>query len=151
MRKALLGILLGVTVICQPVQCEAHERQSPKPIELSYEDAQELMQIAWCEAGNQGVDGQLYVMSCIWNRANSESDAWPDTIHGVIHQKGQFATSGMSKAQITPETHYALALLEMGNVIPEIVAFERKESDFLDAYFTEAFDYRDHTFYTTKH
>ena len=151
MKKGMLGILLGLCVLTWPVQTEAHERQCPKTINLSYEDAQELMQIAWCEAGNQGVDGQLYVMSVIWNRANSDSDAWPDSIHGVIHQRGQFATSGMEKAQITPETHYALALLEMGNVIPEIVAFERKESDFLDAYFSEAFDYKDHTFYTLKH
>lgn len=149
MKKSLVGILLGMCILAQPINSEAHERQCPSTINLTYEEAQELMQIAWCEAGNQGVDGQLYVMSVIMNRVESED--FPDSIHEVIHQKGQFAIAGMDKAQITPETHYALAMLEMGCVAPEIVAFERKESNFLDDYFSKAFDYRDHTFYTCKH
>lgn len=150
MKKSLMrGILIGAAVLSCPIQVEAHERQCPKSIEISYEDAQELMQIAWCEAGNQGIDGQRYVMSVVLNRA--ESEEFPNTIHEVIHQEGQFATGGMSNAKITPETHYALAEIEMGNVVPEIVAFERKESSSLCVYFDAAFDYRDHTFYTIKH
>ena len=152
MKKSLMrGILIGAAVLSCPIQVEAHERQCPKSIEIDYEDAQELMQIAWCEAGNQGIEGQRYVISVILNRVNDESDTWPDTIHEVIHQEGQFATAGMTKAKITPETHYALAEIEMGNVVPEIVAFERKESSSLCVYFDAAFDYRDHTFYTVKH
>ena len=148
MKKKLLGVLVGLVLLCQPVQVEAHERQCPPPIEITYEEAQELLEIAFCEAGNQGVDGQLYVMSVIWNRVNDP--AFPDNIHDVIHQRGQFATAGMSKAEPTWETHYALALLEMGNCTPEIIAFERTESNVLDVYFSEAFDYRAHTFYTSK-
>lgn len=150
MKKSLMrGILIGAAVLSCPIQVEAHERQCPKSIEISYEDAQELMQIAWCEAGNQGIDGQKYVMSVVLNRV--ESEEFPNTIHEVIYQEGQFATGGMSNAKITPETHYALAEIEMGNVVPEIVAFERKESSSLCVYFDAAFDYRDHTFYTIKH
>ena len=148
MRKAILGILLAGTILFQPIQSEAHERQCPTPIEVTYEEAQELLKIAFCEAGNQGVDGQLYVMSVIINRV--ESEEWPDTIHEVIYQTGQFATKGMSKAEPTWETHYALALLECGNVTPEIIAFEKKDSSFLDRYFSEAFTYRDHSFYTKQ-
>ena len=150
MKKGIMrGILIGAAVLSCPIQVEAHERQCPKSIEIDYEDAQELMQIAWCEAGNQGIDGQRYVMSVVLNRV--ESEEFPNTIHEVIHQEGQFATGGMSNAKITPETHYALAEIEMGNLVPEIVAFERKESSSLCVYFDAAFDYRDHTFYTIKH
>lgn len=148
MRKRLLGFLVGMAVLCLPVNAEAHERQCPPPVEVTYEEAQELLKIAFCEAGNQGIDGQLYVMSVIINRVNSEE--WPDNVHDVIHQKGQFATKGMSKAEPTWETHYALAYLESGNLVPEIIAFEKKDNNALDRYFSEAFAYRDHTFYTSK-
>ncbi len=148
MKKKLMGILLGLCVLTCPVQSEAHERQCPPPIEITYEEAQELLKIAWCEAGNQGVDGQLFVMSVIWNRVNDPD--FPDNIHDVIYESGQFATAGMDKAEPTWETHYALALLEMGNCTPEIIAFERTSNNALDVYFTEAFSYRDHCFYTEK-
>ena len=148
MRKAVLGILLAGTIMSLPVHSEAHERQCPKTIEVTQKEAQELMQIAWCEAGNQGSEGQLYVMSVIINRVNSPD--FPDSIHDVIYQDHQFATAGMSKAKITPETHYALAELEMGNLIPEIIGFERSDNNALEVYFSEAFDFRDHTFYTAK-
>lgn len=148
MKKAILGILLGLTVLCHPVISEAHERNCPTTIELTQEEADELMRIAWCEAGNQGPDGQLYVMSVILNRVSSPN--WPGDIHSVIYEPFQFATSGMKTAQPSAETHQALAALEMGNVIPEIIAFEKKSSNVLDKYFTEAFDYRDHKFYTVK-
>lgn len=146
MKKILMGILLGATVLCHPILSEAHERQCPKPIEVTQEEAQELMNIAWCEAGNQGPDGQLYVMSVIINRVNSPE--WPDNIHDVIYEPHQFATKGMSKAQPTEETHLALAYLEMGNLVPEIIAFEKVNNNALDQYFSEAFEYRAHQFYT---
>jgi hypothetical protein len=69
----------------------------------------------------------------------------------VIHQSHQFYTKGMKSAEITPEVHMALARLEMGNVYPELVAFERKDNNALDVYYSEAFTHGDHTFYTCKH
>lgn len=149
MRKIIAGILLGGTVLSLPVDVAAYERQCPQIIEVTQSEAQELMQIAWCEAGNQGITGQLLVMSVILNRVASPD--FPDDVHSVIHQDHQFATSGMSKAEITPETHYALAELEAGNKYPEIVAFETTNNDALDVYFSEAFTYKDHCFYTSKH
>ncbi len=56
----------------------------------------------------------------------------------------------MKAAEITPEVHQALSDLEMGNLVPEIVAFEKKENSSLDTFFSEAFEYRSHTFYTEK-
>ena len=54
MKKIIMGVLLGVTILSQPISARAQDRQCPNPIEVTYEEAQELMQIAWCEAGNQG-------------------------------------------------------------------------------------------------
>jgi len=148
MKKAILGILLGATVLCHPILSEAHERQCPRPIEVTQQEAQELMNIAFCEAGNQGSSGQLLVMSVIINRVKSPD--WPDNIHDVIYEPYQFATNGMATAEPTPETHYALAMLEMGNLIPDIIAFEKVNNNALDRYFTEAFEYQEHQFYTVK-
>jgi hypothetical protein len=107
------------------------------------------MQIASAEALNQGTPGMLLVMSVVMNRVSSSE--YPDNIHDVIHQPHQFYTAGMKSAEITPDVHMALAQLEMGCLYPEIVAFERSESNSLDVYYDEAFDFKDHTFYTVKH
>lgn len=148
MKKVIaMGVFLCLT-LCQPIQVRAYERQCPSPIEITQEEAQELMAIAFCEAGNQGIDGQRLIMSVILNRV--EDPAFPDNIHDVIHEPHQFATAGMAKAKVTADTHMALAELEMGNLTPDIVAFERKESSSLDVYFSWAFTYRDHAFYTQK-
>ena len=148
MKKLILGILLGGAVISWPIHSEAHERQCPKPIEVTYEEAQELMQVAASEALNQGEDGMLLVMSVVMNRVNSSE--YPNNIHDVIYQPYQFYTKGMKSAEITPEVHMALARLEMGNLYPELIAFEAKSNSALEVYYSEAFTYKDHTFYTRK-
>lgn len=61
-----------------------------KCIEVTYEDARRLMKIAAAEAGNQGPEGQLLVMRVVWNRVLSPH--FPDTVQGVISQRGQFQT-----------------------------------------------------------
>ena len=107
------------------------------------------MKIAWCEAGNQGIEGLRFVMSVVLNRVASPD--YPNDIHSVIYQPSQFATGGMAKAQITEECHEALAEIEQGNIAPEIVAFEVKTNNFLERYYSAAFEYKDHRFYTKKH
>lgn len=149
MKRLIMGVLLGVTILSHPVQSEAHERQCPKPIEVTQAEALELMQIASAEALNQGENGMLLVMSVVMNRVASPD--YPNDIHSVIHQPFQFYTAGMKSAEITPDVHMALAELEMGNLYPEIVAFERADSNFLELYYDEAFTFLDHSFYTCKH
>lgn len=148
MKKAIPGILLGLAVLCYPVCAQAYERQCPKTVDLTYQEAQELMQVAASEALNQGPDGMRLVMSVVINRVSSSE--FPNSIHDVIYQPHQFATGRMKSVEITPEVHEALADIEMGNVTPEIVAFETIDNSALDVYFMEAFDFRDHTFYTSR-
>lgn len=146
MKRVIAGILVGLCILTQPITAHAHEQQCPSIIEVTYEEAQELLKIAWCEAGNQGIIGQQCVMSVIINRVNSPD--FPNSIHDVIFQENQFATAGMDKAVPTWETHYALAAIESGDVVPEIVAFETKTSNVLDKFFSSAFTVKDHKFYT---
>lgn len=148
MKKTIAGILLGAALLCQPITAGAHDRQCPESINLTEVEAQELLQIAFAEAGNQGASGQAYIIAVILNRV--ESPDWPDNIHDVIHQPGQFATKAMGKAQPTWETHYALAEIEAGNIYPNIIGFERVNSTVLDEYFKEEFTYKDHKFYVQK-
>lgn len=147
MRRVVAFLLAGA-VLASPINAQAHGRQSPKPIEVTYSEAQELMQLAWCEGGNQGEWGMLLIMSTVINRVNSSD--YPDTIHEVIYQEHQYATKGMKEATLCPEAHYALAMLEAGTVYPDIIAFEVKEDDSLQQYFDVDFTYLNHTFYTKK-
>ena len=93
-------------------------------IELDLEDAQLLMKLAWSEAGNQGIEGQLAVMNVVMNRVKDEN--FPDTIKEVVYQKSgknyQFSVVSnkvFKNAEPTEETHLALADLECGKDISQ--------------------------------
>ena len=119
-------------------------------VELTYEEAQLLMKIAEAEAGNQGAEGMWLVMSVVMNRV--ESPDFPDTIGEVIFQDHQFSSVSDGNFDnvviLTAEAHEALARIEGGDIADEIIGFEVKTSRELDKYFLEAFEYRDHRFYT---
>jgi len=148
-------ILMYLCLIFSYVVVDAYDPQSevfPRThevdcVELTYEDAQLLMQIAAAEAGGEGPDGQRYVMCCVLNRLDSP-EFKGDTIAEIINAPGQFYAAGMSARKVNADTHIALADLEAGLRVPEIIGFEKTGSDYLEQYFTPAFTYRHHTFYT---
>lgn len=115
-------------------------------------DAKALQKIAISEAGNQGPDGMWLVMSVVLNRVSDED--YPNTIQGVIKQPHQFSsvTNGSydKVSEISDECMEAYTRLCTGDVCPEIIGFERVDSDVLDKWFTYAFTYREHKFYTRK-
>ena len=154
MKKVIVGFLIGL-VLCHPVKVQAAEAVFPRTHEIqvnvneyTYDEAQLLLKIAEAEAGNQGSDGMWLVLSVIENR--KRSDIWPNDVSSVIFDEGQFYTKGIGATEITPEAHEALARIERGEVAPEIIAFEKTSSNRLDTYFSKAFTYRDHQFYTLK-
>lgn len=53
-------------------------------VDISEEDGEMLMRLAEAEAGNQSVEGKAMVMLVVLNRV--ESDAFPETVGGVITQ-----------------------------------------------------------------
>lgn len=65
--------------------------------EKSYtnQDLKILAAIVSCEAGNQSYAGKLAVACVIVNRKNSS--AFPNTIKGVVYQKGQFSPTRTGK------------------------------------------------------
>lgn len=155
MKKVIVGILLGATILCQPIKAQAQCAVFPRTHdvqvnvnEFTYEEARMLLEIAEAEAGNQGPDGMWLVMSVVYNRR--ESEEFPDTIKEVIYQDSQFYTKGMGATEISPDCHEALARIEKGDVAPAIVAFEKKSSNSLNQYFNCVFEYRDHNFYTLR-
>lgn len=97
-------------------------------VELTIEEAQLLMKIAWSEAGNKGIEGQLAIMNVVMNRVADEN--FPNTIEDVIYQKlgnhYQFTVVGngvFKNAEPTEETHLALAELEGGKDISQGALF----------------------------
>lgn len=122
-------------------------------IQVSYEDAQRLMKIAWAEAGNQGLEGQLHVMEVVWNRVNSPD--YPNSIEEVIKQPHQFETWSNGQyliAEPDVESHLALAELEKNRDLDtEIIAFETvSNGEVLTKWFDMSFTYLNHNFYTKK-
>jgi spore germination cell wall hydrolase CwlJ-like protein len=62
-------------------------------ISLTAEEEQLLLQVASCEAGNQGWQGMALVMNVVLNRRT----AWGMSISDVIYAKGQFSVIGCDK------------------------------------------------------
>lgn len=56
--------------------------------DLTPSDMDMIERLVWAEAGTEGVEGRNAVRSTILNRLKSER--FPDTVLGVIHDKGQF-------------------------------------------------------------
>ena len=129
------------------------ENCSDTTIQLSYEDSQRMLKIAWAEAGNQGVQGQLRVIECVWNRVQSTD--YPDSIAEVISQPGQFESyqnGRYDKSEPTGETREALALFESNKDLEtDIIAFETSANGkSLERYFSYLYTYGDHDFYIPK-
>lgn len=136
---------------------EPHEEWCPfyrtHDVQVFTDEEMELLKkIATAEGGNQGEDGMWMIMSVVLNR--KDMDPWPDSIKGVILEPRQFASvsNGSFKrvTEYSEECERALERILLGETAPEIIAFETKESDELDAYFWPAFTYKGHKFYTKK-
>lgn len=122
-------------------------------VQFSYQEAQLLMRVAQAEAGNQGVKGMALVMQVIVNSVNDPE--YPNTVEGVVYQKGRFETVTTGKiyeVTLTPEVHQALAEIEKGTYRKEpILGFETKSNGrTLERYFTYLYTVGDHDFYKKK-
>ena len=116
------------------------------------DDAALIKRIALAEGETEGADGMWMIMSVIVNRV-SDPD-YPDTVSGVVYQKNVFSClkdGNFAKAPATTEAaEEAFARIEAGDICPEIIAFEGTKSNVLDKWFSEAFTFRHHKFYTKK-
>lgn len=87
----------------------------------SNQDLEELAHLIYAEVGNQSDTCMKYTGSVVLNRVNSSR--YPNTIHGVINQKGQYGVRGYYMKKKPSEKAYAIAqyLLEHGSVLPDSV------------------------------
>ena len=107
MKKLVIGLIFGVSLFASRTfvseaagYTEVGEYGRPFVIAIEDSDEQiaeeiylgeleELAQLVEAEAGNQEFEGKCLVVDTILNRV--ESPLFPDTIHEVIHQEGQFS------------------------------------------------------------
>lgn len=61
-------------------------------IEMTEDEYEELARVVYLEAGNQSADGQQAVVEVVFNRVLHS--AFPNTVHDVLHDPGQFSTIG---------------------------------------------------------
>ena len=69
-----------IEVVEEPQEAVFPRTHKVNCVEFSYQDAQLLLKVGQAEAGNQGSDGIWLVLSCIYNR--TQSDAFDSTIGG---------------------------------------------------------------------
>lgn len=85
-RKALC-----VVVMSMAMATTAYAEENPyASIQMTEQEYEELRLIVSAEAQTEGNIGMAAVTQVIFNRLLS--DEWPNTIHGVLSQRGQFAT-----------------------------------------------------------
>ena len=144
-----------ITLLKDEVRYTANwdEKGEDDTLQITYQDAQLLLEVASAEAANQGTEGMLRVMQVVINRVN-DSD-FPDSIQEVVYQPGMFesVTKGIIyTVDIPAEAHQALAMLEANeDMNVEIIGFETKVNGrVLEKYFNYAFSYKDHDFYIKK-
>lgn len=95
-KEQLLGPVVEIGVapgaeVSNPVTLPEEVNPYKNIIEnLTDEEIDILLKILWAEANNQCMDGQRAVLEVIFNRVLAPE--WPDTVIGVLSQKGQFAT-----------------------------------------------------------
>lgn len=73
------------------------EASSGSTVDVSATELDEMAAILECEAGSSDYDALLAVGAVIMNRVNSSS--YPNSIHAVIHQSGQFSPVASGKFQ----------------------------------------------------
>jgi N-acetylmuramoyl-L-alanine amidase len=129
------------------------EPEIEETIPFTDEEIDLLALITMAEAEGESELGKRLVIDTILNRIDSEARYFPDTVHDVIYQKNQFSPVSdgrLNKVELSTEVHTALARIEEGEVAPEIIGFEVKDSNELEKYFRAVFGYRDHVFYIKK-
>lgn len=134
-----------------PEQVVGYQREPQELKEqkkYSDEDIEWLAKTAFAEAGNQGYQGQRYVVCVLLNRKSHKD--YPNSIYGVISEKHheiyQFESFpvAISKATPTEETYKAVYDELENRSNTEILAF--RTGHYHGGGYTDCFKYKDHYF-----
>lgn len=143
--KKIITLFFAAAIVLTPMTARAEE---PQPVyadvSVSEYEGDLLERILWAEANDQSFDGQKAVIEVIFNRLRSPE--WPNTIEGVLSQRGQFAT-WKSRNKVRPtETQSDViseVLRETETVIPaDYVYFSTKKHGWMH----DCFKIEDHWF-----
>lgn len=86
--KVKLGTTEAVSIEEEIAAQKAKVAAQNSPMSASVDDITLLAAIIQCEAGNEPYEGQVAVGAVVLNRVRS--GRWPNSISGVIYQRGQF-------------------------------------------------------------
>ena len=122
-KTAEVGIAPGVSIYvpdCDelPISDESSTQNEYSGISISASEMEELKRIVAAEAQTQSMEGREAVVEVILNRVLSPE--WPNTVHGVLSQKGQFATWRMrNQSWVVPDAAVAAIeyVLEHGRTV----------------------------------
>jgi hypothetical protein len=117
-----------------PLPAETEAETDPPPeinaryasLVLTQEDIDLLAAITYLEAGNQSPEGQQAVVEVVLNRVIA--DNFPDTVHDVLYQPGQFSPAAQIAYTQPTEAQYAAvdAALYGTSILPaDVVYFSR--------------------------
>lgn len=113
---------------------------------FSEQEILELQQIALAEAEVQGIGGMAFVMQVVLNRVNDER--FPDTIHDVINQPGQFSTVNVYNSLApTDNSEKAIDLLEVLNNQGALYFEVNTNESWQSTHLTYLFSCDNHNFY----
>ncbi len=108
-KTAEVGIAPGVNIYvpdCNELISDESSQHEYSNISISDTEMEELRRIVAAEAQTQNMKGRKAVVEVIFNRVLSSE--WPDTVHGVLSQKGQFATWRMQyQSWVVPDAAVA--------------------------------------------
>ena len=122
-KTAEVGIAPGVSIYipdCDepPISSDLSTQNEYSGITISDSEMEELKRIVAAEAQTQSLEGREAVVEVIFNRVLSPE--WPNTVHGVLSQRGQFATWHMrNQSWIVPGAAVAAIeyVLENGRTV----------------------------------
>lgn len=117
---------LNINVGISPMRYrEAKIRAKYESIEAYEKDRDLLAEVMYWENYDNGTEAMAYTAGVVLNRARYCT--WcPDTIHGVVYQKGQYSTTKKLYTRDIPEECYYIAedLIVYGTSLPPNVIYQ---------------------------
>ena len=108
----------------QPTTKAQTTTTTKKAVSTNSDDVDLLARLIYCEAGGCSYRNRQLVGSVVLNRMHSSS--YPNTLSGVIYQKGQYSCTGKLYS-VTPDSEtrqIAADLLANGSICPSNVVYQ---------------------------
>ena len=130
---------------CEPIYEKPEEE--PRSYILTEEDADLLLRVGVCEAGETDPEAIADVIQVVLNRTFSEK--FPNSVYGVVYQDKQFSCTGrLAMANITTQAEDALMLVVYGdNKTNDALYFESLPGKVWEGKYEYLFSYGGHDFY----